>query len=70
MQEPILVVIRDGNTKVFSLDTKQEIYIIDQRGSGKENPPTLYQATIMKEDVKPFRHSISEVEYMLDQVAK
>ena len=38
MQEPILIVVRDGSTKVFSLNTNQEVYIIDQRGSNIENP--------------------------------
>lgn len=66
-KEPILVVIRDGNTKVFSLDTTHEVYIIDQRESSKENPPVLYQATIVNKDAKPFRHTISEIEYALDQ---
>lgn len=37
MQEPILIVVRDGSTKVFSLNTNQEVYIIDQRGSNIEN---------------------------------
>lgn len=67
-REPILVIVRDGNTKIFSLDTTQEVYIIDQRGCNKQNPPTLYQASIINEDVKPFRHTISEIEYALDQI--
>ena len=69
MQEPILIVVRDGSTKVFSLNTNQEVYIIDQY-SNIENPPTLYQATIIKEDVKPFRHTVSEIEYTVDQVSR
>ena len=35
MQEPILIVVRDGSTKVFSLNTNQEVYIIDQREIGR-----------------------------------
>ena len=70
MQEPILIGVSDGRTKVFSLNTNQEVYIIDQRGSNIENPPTLYQATIIKEDIKPFRHTVSEIEYTVDQVSK
>lgn len=70
MQEPILIVVRDGSTKVFSLNTNQEVYIIDQRGSNIENQPTLYQATIIKEDVNPFRHTVSEIEYTVDQVSR
>ncbi len=54
-REPILVVVRDGSTKVYSLDTTYEVYIIDQRGCTNENPPTLYQVTVRSKDVKPFR---------------
>lgn len=57
-KEPILVVVRDGSTKICSLDTTQEVYIVDQRGSTCENPPTLYRATILSEDAKPFRKAI------------
>ena len=57
-REPIVVVVRDGSTKIYSLDTTYEVYVIDQRGCTKENPPTLYRATVMSEDAKPCRKAI------------
>ena len=57
-KEPILVVVRNGSTRICSLDTTQEVYIIDQRGSTNANPPTLYQASIFDLDVKTIREAI------------
>lgn len=54
-REPILVVVRDGSTKVYSLDTNYEVYIIDQRVCTDKEPPVLYRATVRSEDVKLLR---------------
>lgn len=55
-REPILIIIRDGSPIVCSLDTTQEVYVIDQRGCSKDNPPTLLKPQIREEDVKIFRN--------------
>lgn len=54
-KEPILVIVRDGSTKICSLDTTYEVYIIDQRGCTGKESPVLYRATVRSEDAKPCR---------------
>lgn len=57
-KEPILVVVRNGCPKVYSLDTGHEVYIIDQRGCTKESPPTIYRANVINKDAKLLREAL------------
>ena len=55
----IMIVVSDGRTKVYSADTSQKVYIIDQR-RGKGEPPTLTKANIEYENVELLERAYDE----------
>lgn len=56
-KSPILVVIKDGAPCVYSADTTQDVYIIDQRG-GEGQIPVAYKTKVLYDDVEQIAKAI------------
>lgn len=56
-KHPILVVIKNGAPRVYSADTTQDVYIIDQRGD-EGQIPVVYKTKVLYDDVERIAKAI------------